>query len=74
VISEFFCLSCSRTVYSHPDQTCPVCSSPLLEIQAPMSDPELDEIVVVLDEDAPNPDPDDHEPPAEPAVLDRPLD
>jgi hypothetical protein len=39
-----------------------------------MSDPELDEIVVVLDDDTPNSDPDDREPPTEPVVVDSPLD
>jgi hypothetical protein len=49
VVSEFFCLSCSRTVYSHPDETCPVCSSPLLEIRPARSEPESDQVVIVRD-------------------------
>jgi hypothetical protein len=57
VTSEFFCLSCSRTVYSRPDETCPVCSSPLLEVAGTTSDAEADGIVevekvVVLDDGA----------------------
>ena len=73
MVSEFFCLSCSRTVYSHPDETCPVCSSPLLEIQGVMSEPAVDEIELVL-EDIEMPDPEGNGPPTEPAVADVPHD
>ena len=72
MVLEFFCLTCSRTVYSHPDETCPVCSSPLLEIGGAMGDPGLEEIVPVA-EGSPASDP-DREPPPEPAVMEHPLD
>jgi hypothetical protein len=72
MVSEFFCLSCSRTVYSHPDETCPVCSSPLLEIRAARSE-QADQTLIALDDEADAPEPKDQEPPPEPRVLD-PLD
>ena len=73
MVSEFFCLSCSRTVYSHPDETCPVCSSPLLEIRGVMREPEVNEIALVLN-DIETPDPEGDGSPAEPAVADGPHD
>jgi hypothetical protein len=72
VVLEFFCLTCARTVYSYPGETCPVCSSPLLEVEGVMSDPELDEIVTAVEDARPS-DP-DREPPPESVVVEQPLD
>ena len=69
VVMEFFCITCARTVYSHRDKTCPVCSSPLLELQAAVSDKMVfDEVEIVLEKPEPGLDR-DHEPPAQQTVA-----
>ena len=78
MISEFFCLSCSRTVYSRPDDTCPVCSSPLLSIPGVGNEETVGEIeadeIVVLGESSEHADPGDDAPPVEPTAVDQPHD